>query len=836
MRSIFVLAAVLGCSAPEPHAAWPPPPRPRLPEAPTAAIVAPGLRLPDDVTPLRYALRLEVDPDADTFKGSVAIRVRLERPVDHFWIHADELVITRATAASAPLAALDVAGDQMQAFGFGRTMPAGPIELAFEFTGHMFHDQQGVFRQRDRGRWYLYTQSESVFARKITPCFDEPRFKTPWQVTLVVPHDAVALANMPQEYEHVLPDGRRELAFDESPPLPSYLLAFAVGPFELVPAGTVGKDALAVRVAALRGDRNKVGVVAKHLPAIVDAIEAYTGDALPWRKLDLVAVPHFFGAMENSGLVTFDQSALVGDPGELASHFTQLAAHEVAHHWFGNLVTPSWWDELWLAEASASWLGDKVTAALGLSRDPALDAALARERAIEADSEPDARPLGAKIAKNADPEAAFGAISYEKGQTVLATFEHFLGEDAFRNAQRSFLAHHRTGTATARDLVSELGGGAIGVALASYVEHAGIPVVELAVRCDGAPVAIARVRDGRTVPVCVRDPAGHRTCAVVGARAEIPLSTCPAWLVGNDGGLGYYDLVAPRPPLTALSAAEKIAAGDDTADALARGDISVAVALADLTTLARSHDPYAQHAAAAIAHVIDPLVDDATRPAWGAWLAARFADRLTPDALLAPRRAIDETLRDDLVALVPADRMPAAVAKAARVAAARDTAPEPATVTLARDPAICDRLATTARTSKDPELADALREALGGCGADRIDRALEPITTAATASDGSWSAIAGYFARGSTRAAAWRAVRTRVPELLARATAAQDTALLGAVATLCDPNARAEVAATFEPRVDDLPDGHALVARTLALIDRCVARRARLGDLAAALK
>ncbi|MGE5183026.1 MAG: M1 family peptidase, partial [Acidobacteriota bacterium] len=247
---LALLVVVVACAA---HDGTPPPAKHAMTAAP-APVVAPGLRLPEGVAPLAYDLTLEVDPEQAEFRGHVEIRVHLTAPTDHVWLHADELDLTQASYrdgnTSGRLAVLPVAGDEMRAFGFGRVIDDHEITLAFDYTGHTLHDEEGLFRQREAGRWYVFSQSESVFARRILPCFDEPRFKVPWKVTLVVPPDQVALANAPQLAAHLRSDGRREVTFAETPPMASYLLAIAVGPFELVDVGKLGKGKLPVRVAA----------------------------------------------------------------------------------------------------------------------------------------------------------------------------------------------------------------------------------------------------------------------------------------------------------------------------------------------------------------------------------------------------------------------------------------------------------------------------------------------------------------------------------------------------------------------------------------------------------
>lgn len=317
----------------------------------------PGVHLPDGATPRSYDLRLELDADRETFSGTVAIHVTLDRASDRVWLHADELVIQDAHWDDGPLEVLTGA-DRTIAVVFGKQIAPRDVTLTLAFSGSTHHDEEGLFRQKDGEHWYLYSQGESEFARRITPCFDEPRWKTPWRVTVVAPRDQVVAGNMPIVHETKLGDGRREVVLAETPPLPTYLLAVAVGPFAVVDAGRIGKAHVPLRVLTFPRRVKAVGAVARQTGKLVALLEDYTAIPLPFPKLDIVMVPHLFGAMENPGLITFDADIILdGD-----RRYAVIAAHELAHQWFGNLVTPVWWDDLWLSEAFASWLGEKVAA------------------------------------------------------------------------------------------------------------------------------------------------------------------------------------------------------------------------------------------------------------------------------------------------------------------------------------------------------------------------------------------------------------------------------------------------------------------------------------------
>ncbi|HEX4417864.1 MAG TPA: M1 family metallopeptidase, partial [Kofleriaceae bacterium] len=636
MRAIAICALVAGCGRPEAAASAPEAEGP-VRGAPSGAPgpSKPSGRLGDAAAPISYDLTLELDPDRATFAGHVAIAIAVTASATRtLWLHAAELEIARATLTIGgrvePVTVL--AGDpalQLRGFALPRAIDPGTVVLTIDYTGQVSDqsrrygkDEEGLFRERTGGRWYLYSQAESVFARKIVPCFDEPRWKPAWRVTAIVPRGQVALGNAPSLTERALPGGRREVRFAEIAALPSYLIAVAVGPFELVDAGAVGRRGIPARIAVAAGDGVRVGRALRELPRIVDALEAYVDAPLPVAKLDLVAVPQFFGAMENPGLITYEHGVLVG-----GHDLVVVTAHELAHQWFGNAVTPVWWEHLWLSEAFASWLGEQIAQSLGAAPPPEI-AHRGRADALAADDLPGARPLLHPIASSAEVEPMFDALAYDKGAAMLAMFERFAGPDRFRAAVRGYVAAHAGRAVTSQAWFDALAGAAspaISAALAANLRHAGTPVVELERRCGARPAIVAMVRGGDPLPVCVRYPsspsssssspsssssslpgaaAATRVCFLAGAHTEQPLPAaagCPAWIVGNDGGRGYYRTVwrgaEPTPPFAQLSPDEQLARGDDLALAVRHGDRSLGDALADLTALAATRDPYGALAA-----------------------------------------------------------------------------------------------------------------------------------------------------------------------------------------------------------------------------------------------
>ena len=859
----MLAVAVAACSGgareptrvvPQPPAAGTTPADAAVDAAVAAAVDAgpppdPTLRLPEGVAPVAYDLRLEVDPGKDAFAGTVAIRIRLAAPTRTIWLHAGDLALTAMHWSGGAARALPKHAHELLPIELDREAGPGEITLSFAYTGAATRDQEGLFRQRQDGKWFLFSQAESIFARQFVPCFDEPRFKVPWKVTLVVPRDQVALANARAIADRKLPDGRHEIAFAEIAALPSYLLAIAVGPFVMIDGGVVGRAKIPFRVATWPSGRKDSALALANTPKIVAALEAYFDQPLPVAKLDLVAVPELFGAMEHPGLITFEASILLAAAGDddAKRRLIRVAAHELAHQWTGNLVTPAWWDDLWLSEAFATYIGDDVSVALGGFDDVALRTQVDREDALAADAEARPRAIRHAIADGDDIDETFDAIAYEKGRAVLAMFGQVIGPDKLRTAMRAYVTAHARGSVTTVDFVAAftaVSSPELGQALSSLIDHTGTPIVELTQECSAQGVVVhAHARDHVSLPVCVRYPGVsgmQRTCGLVGERTELTLNAqdCPAFLIGNADGDGYYQVAngLPPAPLGFTTPTERLAVGDDLAGAVRRGELAPTRALAALSTLAAMKDGYAALGALAIANALDPLFDDANRPSWTAWLATRFADRLRSASLLSPVVPVDRVLRDGLLELIPGDRLDAAITKRARAIvdrslAAKDPDAEQLALALvisagAGGRPLFDRVLARAKSTRDRPLADALIESLGTFGpalAGRlVEVALDPAIKPAAAS----SALATMLGRESTQTAAWQATRLELPRLLARLAGVPLHPLLDAFGGLCDRVARDELARVLEPHVHELTEGRATLDRMLAGIDRCVARRA----------
>lgn len=651
---LLAIAVAASCAAPSatPSAAVPAPPAAVAPVAALPPPLAPaptGLRLPTTARPLSYALALDVDPAKTTFAGRVSIEVELSAPAHPLWLNAEHLTIDAArlrTSAGAAPQALRVVPGPDGVVGLAADAPIAPgrVTLELEYRGRTDFDYDGLTRHEDRGDWYLVTHLEPQGARRVMPCFDEPGFKVPWQLELTVPDGQFAASNTPIEHEQVLADGRRRVTFAPTAPMPSYLFAIGVGPFEAVDAGTT-RGGAPVRIIVPRGRGADAAFVAKHAVPIVSAIEDYTGIPYPSAKLDHIVFPGTLGgAMENLGLITYAQQFLLIPENE--SDATRRAAldimaHEVSHQWFGDLVTMAWFDDLWLSEAFATWSANRVMAERYGALGGALNHAASRLDALDAEGSPTARAIHQPIVERVDIRRAFDLITYEKGATVLRMFEQALGTDVFRAGVRTYLAAHRDANATAADFIAALSAAAhrdLTPALSTWLDRPGAPVISMEVGCPAGGPAVLELSQHRYqataattpdpttwhVPVCVRVPGERQPrCTMLTERTgRIDLGPrCPALVVPvGDGHYRAAPSAALRKGLVAawsrLNASEQAAFASDTAALVDAAELDLRALLDLLPHLGTSANTLTVRVALDALERLAPLVAGHDRPAF----------------------------------------------------------------------------------------------------------------------------------------------------------------------------------------------------------------------------
>jgi len=547
----------------------------------SAQTAFPTGKLGGTVRPLAYRLELEILPDQTTFSGTTEIDIQVDAPTPLIHLHGNGLVVASATytgAVGTRLAGTTQAGRYQQldptgvaAIDFAAPVPAGRGTLRIQYSAPLDKVGEGLYRTTVAGESYAFTQFEPIDARRMFPGFDEPGYKTPFDIAVTTRPANVVIGNTPIRSEQPAGAGLKRVEFMTTLPLPTYLIALAVGPLDVVegpaiPPNAIRDRPLPLRGIATRGKGPKLRYALDNTAAIIDYLEAYFDTPFPYPKLDLIASPEAGGGMENAGAIIYGDSRLLLDdhpsPQERRG-FGGIHAHELAHQWFGDLVTPRWWDDIWLNEAFASWMsfkaGDAWNPDLGFDVVPALQT----PAAMTIDSRIAARQIRQPVTRNQDIGSAFDGITYLKGAAVLGMFESYLGEDRFRAGIRAHMRRFPYAVANVEDFMASLAQGSgradIVPGFRSFIDQPGVPLVTTKPECgpDGVSLRLAQSRylpigsrgdPARSwqLPLCLRygDTAGGgKLCTLLTeSTTSIPLQSagCPTFVMPNANGAGYY--------------------------------------------------------------------------------------------------------------------------------------------------------------------------------------------------------------------------------------------------------------------------------------------------------
>ncbi|CAA0123521.1 Aminopeptidase N [Halioglobus japonicus] len=541
------------------------------------ASFAPQGKLPEGVTPTHYNLLLRIDPDESHFSGSVEIGVDIRREVDAIWLHGKDIQIQAAVLAHSDGTVTDLSFREMGHSGIVQLSAASPIaaqqaSISIHFAAAFSEKLDGLYIVEDQGRNYAFTQFEPVLARQVFPQFDEPRFKVPYDISLEVRTEHRAFGNTPIVKEETLQDGFKRLTLKTTHPMPSYLLAFAVGELDVleyaaIPPNSIRDYPVPLRGIATRGKGQQIRYALKHIAELLTTLEEYFGTPYPYAKLDIVAVPDFaWGAMENVGLMTYRESILLLNDAPSASQQRRLMtvhAHELAHQWFGNLVTMPWWDDIWLNESFATWMASKAVHHWNPDMEVGREIVQRGHEVMETDIYADSRSIREAVENNDDIANVFDAINYSKGAAVLQMLESTVSPEVFRRGIQQYLQRHSWRNATAENLIQALAEAADNPQVAdianSYINQAGVPLLAVDWHCRDEALAVELRQQrylpvGSTVnpdqlwkiPVCLTliNKAGPtHVCEVVEQRQQrfsYPVAQCPQAIMPNQNGYGYY--------------------------------------------------------------------------------------------------------------------------------------------------------------------------------------------------------------------------------------------------------------------------------------------------------
>jgi aminopeptidase N len=633
-------------------------------------------RLPPGVTPEHYDLWFAPDFKTDSFRGRASIDVNVEKPIRTITLHSAELKFGEAEvmAGGKKLTAKVTFDEKSETatLTLPQEIPAGPAKITAAYTGILNDKLRGFYLSKANNRKYAVTQMEATDARRAFPSFDEPAYKATFDITLMVDEGDTAISNGPQKSDTPGPErGKHTVTFGRTKKMSTYLVAMLVGDF----ACRDGKsDDIPIRVCSTPDKKALTGFALEAAEQQLAFYNKYYDIKYPFEKLDIIGIPDFAaGAMENTGAITFREQYLLADPEraslETRKNVAAVLSHEIAHQWFGDLVTMKWWDDIWLNEGFATWMANKPLAAWKPDWDVELDDVQATQKALALDALRGTRAIRTKVETPEEINEVFDAIAYEKSAGVLRMVESYVGEDAFRKGVASYIKKHAYGNAAAEDFWSEVTrvtGKPVDKIMSTYVDQPGVPVLGVTSACAGATTEVTieqerffgapgekpAAQQAWTIPICFKAfPDSPATCSVI-AKAKETLSVpgCAAEAFVNAGSVGYFFTDYSPETVRALSRkargtltpAERVGLiGDEWwMVRSARHNIGAFLDLAG--ALAADTTPAVTDALASrLDYVADYLVAPDERARFESWVRARFGPALD-------RMGIPGDKRDDL--------------------------------------------------------------------------------------------------------------------------------------------------------------------------------------------
>jgi len=554
---------------------------------------APQGVLPATPFPTHYQLDLKLDPRQARFSGTVTLTLSFTKQARGFYLHGRDLDVTavRIHRPGEPVQAgqwIDMLPSGVAWIDFGQVVRPGELSVSVDYSAPFDVNLSGLFKVREQGDAYALAKSESIQARRFMPGFDQPAFKAPFDISLIIPETDLAISNAPVASSEPMPDGLKKIIFETTRPLPTYLLSLAVGSFDQVDAGFMPPNSVrtypvALKGYARRGKGEALGLALETAPHLVNFFENSLQQPYPYKKLDIVAAPQWpSGATELAAAITYRESRILAGPdiGPAARRsLLALHAHEIGHMWFGNLVTPPWWDDLWLKEAFASWGEGASLSELYPGEGYELDAIQDGLRAMSLDSLVTARSVREPIVRNENVRNAYDAITYNKGLAVIGMVDAYFGSDLFRPALGEYVRAFEDGVADSGqffDMISKVTGEPdLTRAFRSFIEQNGLPLLRIETygkdrwgiqirQSRYAPPGSRPGADRRwTIPFCMKlrlqNNQDERVCIMLDEDVtdwQAPQTLSHDQLISvlpNADGVGYWRFAMPLPLWQALA-------------------------------------------------------------------------------------------------------------------------------------------------------------------------------------------------------------------------------------------------------------------------------------------
>ncbi|HKR75176.1 MAG TPA: M1 family metallopeptidase [Rhodanobacter sp.] len=550
--------------------------------AAVASSLAPT-QLPRSVRPTHYAVAIEPHADKLSFDGQVTVDVQVLKPTASITLNAlgmkfSSVTLAPASGKGAAATARTAVDEKTQTATFTFTKPVAPgrYKLSMDYVGTIGTQANGLFAidypTESGQKRALYTQFENSDARRFIPSWDEPAYKATFDLSVTVPANEMAVSNMPVATKTALGNGLAKVSFRTTPKMSTYLLFFGLGDFD---RATTSSDGTEIGVIMQKGKGAQAAFALESAKAVLHDYNEYFGIKYPLPKLDNIAAPgssQFFSAMENWGAIFTFEYAMLLDPsfstqGDKMAVFN-TAAHEMAHQWFGDLVTMNWWDNLWLNEGFASWMAERETEKVHPEWNTVLDTVGTREGAMSRDAVATTHPIVQKIATVEEASQAFDTITYAKGEAVIRMLEGYVGPEAWRQGVHNYLKAHAYGNTVSDDLWHAMDGVAGGKPITQvahdFTLQPGVPLIKVdSAMCSNGDTTIRLTQGEFTkdrpdkqplrwhVPVIAQVVGNAKASTLVNGSATLKLKGCGTVLV-NAGQSGYYRTLYAPTQLAAL--------------------------------------------------------------------------------------------------------------------------------------------------------------------------------------------------------------------------------------------------------------------------------------------
>jgi aminopeptidase N len=837
------------------------------------AMPARAQRLPTSVTPSHYDITVTPDLGAATFDGEETIKVRFTAPSASVVLNAAEITFDEVSISSGgrPQKAevkLDAANDQAT-FTVPSSIPAGDAEIRIKYKGILNDDLRGLYLSKANNRRYAVTQLEATDARRMFPSFDEPAYKATYSLTAIIDDGDNAISNGAVLSDTPGPrQGKHTVKFATTPKMSTYLVALAVGDFV---CNEGAADGIPIRICSTPDKKGLTGFAMESAQQIMRYYNRYYSIAYPFKKLDVVAVPDFAaGAMENTGAIFYRETLLLADEHasvEVRQAIARVLAHEMAHQWFGDLVTMKWWDDIWLNEGFANWMETKPLRAWKPEWQVELTEVRANQTAMNLDALPSTRTIRAKASTPAQISELFDPIAYEKGAAVLRMIESWVGEAAFQKGINAYLEKFKYGNATAEDFWGTLARSSdkpIDRVMPTFVDQPGVPLVGVDVTCQGQKGSATFTQERYTtsgattgsaqlwqIPVCLRTASGKTVCEILDqTRESVALDSCSGWTVANAGARGYYRtelsssaLKAVAANVSSLAPTERIAALSDEWALVKAGRHEVGSFLDLAAGFASERSAQVMTTLTGILGTIGgDLTTDATREAYRTRVRKLLAPTAqavgwTESSTDGRGGAEDDNTRALRATVVGAlgftGRDPGVLAQARQLVGRELEKPGTIDPTLLNvavnlaaiegDVALYDQYLARAKSAVNPEERSRYQYALTRFSDPVLARrTMEYALGPDVRTQDTKLVVAQLLGNGATAGVAWDLLRARWDDVQKKTGQfVGNTVIVGALASFCDAKRLSEVKEFFATH--KVPDAERTLAQAIDRIGSCVA-------------